>query len=254
MSTFVIFAIVLTIGYILYYAALITIDVNAKHKSDAATEETIDAGGYSETDEDDDVAPRNVIENAETGGFSFSSPKPIEEPSEIEEASEEEPISSPTADEEDNADEETEPEDADDDTDASDEVSETSASDEQPLDEQPSDDDASAEEQQEQVEEEESIPGIEYYEEKPEEDTGNQDFNVNDAFDPDLMTPKYGVTEVVEPPVSDEAQEKANVVNTSLLSIACKGNQMDSFDLTSVIREQRAEQHNIETHDEVSNY
>ena len=113
MSTFVIFAIVLTIGYILYYAALITIDINAKHKSDAATEETIDAGGYSETDEDDDIAPRNVIENAETGGFSFSSPKPIEEPSEIAEANEEEPISSPTV-EEDNVDEETEPEDADD--------------------------------------------------------------------------------------------------------------------------------------------
>ena len=52
----------------------------------------------------------------------------------------------------------------------------------------------------------------------------------------------------------DEAQEKANMVNASLLSIASKGNQMDSFDLTRVIREQRAGQLNIETHDEVTNY
>ena len=98
------------------------------------------------------------------------------------------------------------------------------------------------------------MPGIEYFEEKPEDDTDKKDFDVNDAFDPDLLTPKYGVTELVEPPVSDEAQEKANMVNASLLSIASKGNQMDSFDLTRVIREQRAGQLNIETHDEVTNY
>ena len=64
MSTFVIFVIVLTLGYILYYAAMITIDMTAKQKSDAVMEETINADGFSETDADDDVVPRNVIENA----------------------------------------------------------------------------------------------------------------------------------------------------------------------------------------------
>ena len=252
MSAFVIFVIVLTLGYILYYAAMITIDMTAKQKSDAATEETIDADGYSEDDADDDVVPRNVIENTETGGFSFSPSVPvIEEPAEIDEADEEEPLSAQTEDVDGNANEDASEEDT---AEASEEPSDVPAEEEQETDEQVSEEEAPVEEPSEQPTEEEPVSGIEYYQEKPEDDTDKNDFDVNDAFDPDLMTPKYGVTELVEPPVSDEAQEKANMVNASLLSIASKGNQMDSFDLTRVIREQRAEQLNIETHDEVTNY
>ena len=252
MSAFVIFVIVLTLGYILYYAALITIDMTAKQKSDAATEETIDADGYSEDDADDDVVPRNVIENTETGGFSFSPSVPvIEEPAEIDEADEEEPLSAQTEDVDGNTVEDAAEEDT---AEASEEPSDVPAEEEQETDEQVSEEEAPVEEQSEQTMEEEPVSGIEYYQEKTEDDTDKNDFDVNDAFDPDLMTPKYGVTELVEPPVSDEAQEKANMVNASLLSIASKGNQMDSFDLTRVIREQRAEQLNIETHDEVTNY
>ena len=252
MSAFLIFVIVLTLGYILYYAALITIDMTAKQKSDAATEETIDADGYSEDDADDDVVPRNVIENTETGGFSFSPSVPvIEEPAEIDEADEEEPLSAQTEDVDGNAIEDAAEEDT---AEASEEPSDVPAEEEQETDEQVSEEEAPVEEPSEQPTEEEPVSGIEYYQEKPEDDTDKNDFDVNDAFDPDLMTPKYGVTELVEPPVSDEAQEKANMVNASLLSIASKGNQMDSFDLTRVIREQRAEQLNIETHDEVTNY
>lgn len=252
MSAFVIFVIVLTLGYILYYAALITIDMTAKQKSDAATEETIDADGYSEDDADDDVVPRNVIENTETGGFSFSPSVPvIEEPAEIDEADKEEPLSAQTEDVDGNTVEDAAEEDT---AEASEEPSDVPAEEEQETDEQVSEEEAPVEEPSEQTTEEEPVSGIEYYQEKPEDDTDKNDFDVNDAFDPDLMTPKYGVTELVEPPVSDEAQEKANMVNASLLSIASKGNQMDSFDLTRVIREQRAEQLNIETHDEVTNY
>ena len=252
MSAFVIFVIVLTLGYILYYAALITIDMTAKQKSDAATEETIDADGYSEDDADDDVVPRNVIENTETGGFSFSPSVPvIEEPAEIDEADEEEPLSAQTEDVDGNTVEDAAEEDT---AEASEEPSDVPAEEEQETDEQVSEEETPVEKPSEQTTEEEPVSGIEYYQEKPEDDTDKNDFDVNDAFDPDLMTPKYGVTELVEPPVSDEAQEKANMVNASLLSIASKGNQMDSFDLTRVIREQRAEQLNIETHDEVTNY
>ena len=252
MSAFVIFVIVLTLGYILYYAALITIDMTAKQKSDAATEETIDADGYSEDDADDDVVPRNVIENTETGGFSFSPSVPvIEEPAEIDEADEEKPLSAQTEDVDGNTVEDAAEEDT---AEASEKPSDVPAEEEQETDEQVSEEEAPVEEPSEQTTEEEPVSGIEYYQEKPEDDTDKNDFDVNDAFDPDLMTPKYGVTELVEPPVSDEAQEKANMVNASLLSIASKGNQMDSFDLTRVIREQRAEQLNIETHDEVTNY
>ena len=252
MSAFLIFVIVLTLGYILYYAALITIDMTAKQKSDAATEETIDADGYSEDDADDDVVPRNVIENTETGGFSFSPSVPvIEEPAEIDEADEEEPLSAQAEDVDGNTVEDAAEEDT---ADASEEPSDVPAEEEQETDEQVSEEEAPVEDSSEQTTEEEHVSGIEYYQEKPEDDTDKNDFDVNDAFDPDLMTPKYGVTELLEPPVSDEAQEKANMVNASLLSIASKGNQMDSFDLTRVIREQRAEQLNIETHDEVTNY
>ena len=242
MSTFVIFVIVLTLGYILYYAAMITIDMTAKQKSDVVMEETINADGYSDTDADDDVVPRNVIENAETGGFSFSSPEPvIAEPVDIAEADEEEPLSTTTVDEDETTIDEAKDEDTNEGTDDPDEVSDAS-------------DEVSADETPEMEDEEEPVPGIEYYEEKPEDNTEKQDFDVNDAFDPDLLTPKYGVTELVEPPVSDEAQEKANMVNASLLPIASKGNQVDSFDLSRIIREQRAGQFNIETHDEVTNY
>lgn len=255
MSTFVIFVIVLTLGYILYYAAMITIDMTAKQKSDAATEETIDADGFSDTDEDDDVVPRNVIENAETGGFSFSSPEPvIAEPVDIAEANEEEPLSTTTVDEGETVIDEAPNEDTTDGADVPDEASDVSVGKEQSVDEQPSEDGSLVEETPEQEEEDDPVPGIEYYEEKQEDDTDKKDFDVNDAFDPDLLTPKYGITELVEPPVSDEAQEKANMVNASLLPIASKGNQVDSFDLSSIIREQRAGQLNIETHDEVTNY
>jgi hypothetical protein len=226
--------------------------MTAKQKSDAATEETIDADGYSEDDADDDVVPRNVIENTETGGFSFSPSVPvIEEPAEIDEADEEEPLSAQTEDVDGNTVEDAAEEDT---AEASEEPSDVPAEEEQETDEQVSEEEFPVEEQSEQTMEEEPVSGIEYYQEKPEDDTDKNDFDVNDAFDPDLMTPKYGVTELVESPVSDEAQEKANMVNASLLSIASKGNQMDSFDLTRVIREQRAEQLNIETHDEVTNY
>lgn len=255
MSTFVIFVIVLTLGYILYYAAMITIDMSAKQKSGAATEETIDADGFSATDEDDDVVLRNVIENAETGGFSFSSPEPvIAEPVDIAEANEEEPLSTTTVDEDETSIVEAKDEDTNEGTEDTDEVPDASEKEEQPMDEQPLEDDASVDDTSEPSDEEEPVPGIEYYEEKPEDNTDKQDFDVNDAFDPDLLTPKYGVTELVEPPVSDEAQEKANMVNASLLPIASKGNQVDSFDLSRIIREQRAGQLNIETHDEVTNY
>ena len=167
------------------------------------------------------------------------------------EADEEEPLSAQTEDVDGNTVEDAAEEDT---SEASEEPSDVPAEEEQETDEQVSEDEAPVEKPSEQTTEEEPVSGIEYYQEKPEDDTDKSDFDVNDAFDPDLMTPKYGVTELLEPPVSDEAQEKANMVNASLLSIASKGNQMDSFDLTRVIREQRAEQLNIETHDEVTNY
>ena len=265
MSTFVIFAIVLTLGYILYYAAMITIDLTAKPKTEGAAEETIAAEGMN--DADDDFVPRSVVENAETGGFSFSSPEPADvAESDIEEAVEEEPVAEEPLEHEptetDSSSQEdtaapSVPEAADTPTDTPEqfaEPAEEKGADTAPTETEASlGDEPSATDGELDVKQEEPIPGMEYYVEKPEEKK-DDDFDVSDAFDPDLMTPKFGVTQVVEPPVSEEAQEKAATVNASLWSIASKGNQMDSFNLSRVIREHRAEQHNIETHDEVTNY
>ena len=43
MSPFIIFVIVLTIAYVLYYATIITMDLNAKSKKEGEHEETISA-------------------------------------------------------------------------------------------------------------------------------------------------------------------------------------------------------------------
>ena len=69
MSPFLIFAIVLTIGYVLYYAAIITMDLNAKPKFGASAEENIVVG--DSTDDQDEYKPKAVVENPETGGFNF---------------------------------------------------------------------------------------------------------------------------------------------------------------------------------------
>ena len=64
MSTFWTFAIILTVGYILYYAAMITIDITAKPKSSASDEEVIETGMAGDTATD-------VIEDS-SGGFSVN--------------------------------------------------------------------------------------------------------------------------------------------------------------------------------------
>lgn len=48
MSPFIIFVIVLTIAYVLYYATIITMDLNAKSKKEGEHEETISASDTKE--------------------------------------------------------------------------------------------------------------------------------------------------------------------------------------------------------------
>lgn len=56
MSAFIIFLIVVNIGYVLYYAAIITIDMNVKGKQTNDKDQTIDTDGLVEqSDEDDDL-------------------------------------------------------------------------------------------------------------------------------------------------------------------------------------------------------
>lgn len=85
MSAFTIFAIVVTVGYILYYAAIITIDLNSKPKGESSNEETVDTGGLvSDTQEEDEENPETEHkdesqEQLEQEEEYYNRPQPSEE-------------------------------------------------------------------------------------------------------------------------------------------------------------------------------
>ena len=89
MTGFIIFAIVLTLAYVLYFAAMITTDLAALKKAAETEEENINIGTTSE--EVDEFAAQNVVEDPSTGGFNFVSSQQKEEAAtEIAEAEEDE--------------------------------------------------------------------------------------------------------------------------------------------------------------------
>lgn len=256
MSPFVIFVIVLTIGYVLYYAAMITIDLTAKSKSEASAEETISTETLQDVEED--FVPKSVRESAEPGGFGFS----------ISEEQEEDPIEEATeVPSVEDAPLELSPEDADT-PDIADEQEGAEEDNSEVSDEVPSSGGEEAEPQDELLPEQELIeePAIEVAEspvadepeptsetdvEEPEEG-GSSD--ANDAFDQSLIAPKYDVSHILEPAPSEEAQTHANEVNTSLATRELKGNIMDIDLVKKVIRDRKAEQYNIETYDEYTQF
>ena len=268
MSTFIIFIIVLTLGYVLYYAAMITIDLTAKEKSEIVTEETIDAD--DEDEEENEYAPRNVSEDSANGGFSISDP----DTSDVEEASEE--ISE--------ADEQS-PEDDAHHIEANEDPSETESAtsgdvedisdieesdDEQPSNEQPSDgenssaddaltDDAPIEEEPDSTTDTDNEPPIitmvKYSEEKPAEKQEEEPFDENKAFDKTLFTPKYDVMEIVGPTVSLKILNHAIETNAAMSSIVTKANHaMDAQTLSEAMRQGSNNKYGIETTDEVQKY
>ena len=97
MTGFIIFAIVLTLAYVLYFAAMITTDLAAMKKAAETEEENIDIGTGSE--EVDEFATQNVVEDPSTGGFNFVTPqqKEAEASEEIVEAEEDENDDDPSA-------------------------------------------------------------------------------------------------------------------------------------------------------------
>jgi len=262
MSTFMIFVIVLTLAYVLYYAALITIDLTAKSKSEVAKEEVISAADGQE----EEYAPKSVIENAETGGFSFVDNVSQEEPQQekIEEAEEEKVQEAPT---EERVYKPTVPADEQ----PEDDVQETeSATDEEkvPTDtiseetseevDAPTEETHDEDEPSEAITDEEELPNlstVNYEEQKEEESQDNEPFDESKVFDPELSQPKYGVATIVEAKYSDELVYHANEVNEALSSIKVKGNGYENFELAPIIRNKTlADSKNIETEDEVTRY
>lgn len=225
MSPFLIFAIVLTIGYVLYYAAIITMDLNAKPKSGVSAEENIVVG--DSTDDQDEYKPKAVVENPETGGFNFLEEGHGLEPETPEEAIDEQPLPK---------------EDVDLSPQQEDVMSE--GDNETPVNEQ---DDSSDDEDEE-------LPFLKY-EEQHGKDEGEktEPFDESKAFDPELMQPKFGVSTIVEPEVSEKVAQHIDKVNSSNRSIETKGNLVSSFDLAEVIRKKK-ENCNIDFKDEISKY
>ncbi len=225
MSPFLIFAIVLTIGYVLYYAAIITMDMNAKPKSGASTEENIVVG--DSTDDQDEYKPKAVVENPETGGFNFLEEGHAFEPEISEEIGEEQPISN-------EADSVLPPQQEE----ITSEGGETSVN----------EPDESSEE------EEDELPVLKYSEERiKDEEKVPEPFDESKAFDPKLMQPKFGVSAIVEPKVSEKVAKHIDNVNSSNKSIETKGNLVPSFDLADIIRKKK-ENCNINFKDEISKY
>ena len=267
MSTFLIFVIVLTLGYLLYYLAMIAFDVTAAKKSEAATEETIET---DEDDDEDEFAPRNVSENTASGGFSISDP----DTSDVEEAPEE--ISE--------ADEQSSEDDAHniEDNENSSETEIASSSDvedasdiEEPDEEQPSEAQSSEEEnpsadgdqaEDAPIDEEPEAPSdadgeapiitvVKYSEEEPSEKQAEEPFDEDKAFDKTLFTPKYDVTEIVGPVVSQKILNHAIETHAAMSSIVTKANcAMDAQTFSEAMRQGSNNKYGIETTDEVQKY
>lgn len=247
MSAFVLFVIVLTFGYILYYAAMLTIDLNAKSKSEASPEETtIPADGLTDGEE---YAPRNVVENTATGGFGFEDPAPAkqEEQVDIMEAQEAEAVVQEAADEEQPVD---------------DAIQRDETNSEKVLPETTSNSGTADEEAavQEAIrEDEEAASGTDAITEERKEDVKSsqpedEPFDENKAFDKTLFTPTYGIKTIVAPSVSAQTASRASEINAALATIATKPNGMDAYTLSQFMRKGEGDKLGLDLTDEVQKY
>lgn len=253
MSGFVIFLIVLTIGYVLYYAAIITIDLTAKPKDDGKKEETLAMGDMTDYM---GFKPKSVKESTD-GGFSVSDVIPentegdeqnTEPAPEIAEAEEEpepqsqesEPEPKPTPDPEPTPSEEPELEE---DTQGGGQSGGQTM--EEPHNEP---------EDQQEEEEIEGITSVAFDEDA--DVTVREEVDKSDipAFDPNMNPPTYDVSEFYDAPQRDTSvSRKANIVRSSLSSIETKGNQHISFDLRDILQDEtQTKQERIEARHEAS--
>ena len=250
MNGFVIFLIVLTIGYVLYYAAIITIDLTAKPKDDGKKEETLAMGDMAD---DMGYTPKTVKESSD-GGFSVS--EDIPETAEAEEQTPE--LASQIAEAEEETPETPEPEpgtlqdpDPSNEEVPSEEETGGGMSEEQTQEEPEEQTEEPAEEQDEEIE---GITSVTFDEDA--DVTVREEVDKSDlpAFDPNMNPPSYDVSEVYGAPQRDTSvSRKADLVRSSLSSIETKGNQFSSFDLRNILQdESQTKQENIVVHNEAS--
>ena len=238
MTGFIIFAIVLTLAYVLYFAAMIATDLAALKKAAESEEENIDIGTSNE--EVDDYATQNVVEDPSTGGFNFVSTQQKEEDAATEIAEAEDGIndnpstSSGQAHDDDNY---LETEEA------------NSWNQEQEFEENEEPEEALDEPEAEDEPVGEESGGFEVHdfsEQEEEQEPEQKSFKEDDAFDPSLRQKKYDVKNVFEPSASPEVNGHANTVNAALESITTKSVCLTSTGLLSAVRNHTADRYNID--------
>ena len=234
MTGFIIFAIVLTLAYVLYFAAMITTDLAAMKKAAETEEENIDIGTGSE--EVDEFATQNVVEDPSTGGFNFVSSQQKEEDVATEIAEAEEQLNDDDALRYDD-----------------DNFSETEETNSENQ-EQKLEDNEEPEQNLDEVEPEsdpidEESGGFEVHdfsEHEEEHETEQKSFKEDYAFDPSLRQKKYDVKNVFEPSASPEVNGHSNSVNAALESITTKSVCLTSTGLLSAVRNHTADRYNID--------
>lgn len=256
MHPFLIYVLVLTIAYALYFGTMITMDLTSKKKV-TSSEETIP------TDDMEDMAQqlgsKSIVENAD-GGFSVEtySAQPFNSESEdsdlfvsSEEQNKNEEYSSVEQD--------SVPGDINESQNNNDfvpevpEVSEESTDLEKP--EYKSDDQEPSQENQEESNEvvEEESSNINNYTFSPEEEFDLlEPQDEGPAFDSSLSEPQYDIREIYESNSSSVAQ-KATSVNSALSPIEPKTDEFSSSALREIIQAGDAEEKNIEVKNEYTN-
>lgn len=232
MTGFIIFAIVLTLAYVLYFAAMITTDLAAMKKAAETEEENIDIGTANE--EVDEFATQNVVEDPSTGGFNFVSSHQKEEDvaTEIAEAEEVNDDDALRYDDENYS--ETE------------EVNSENQEQEHEDNEEPEEDLDDSELDDEPIDEESGGFEVHDFSEQEEEQPEQKSFKEDDAFDPSLRQKKYDVKNVFEPSASPEVNGHANAVNAAMESITTKSVCLTSTGLLSAVRNHTADRYNID--------
>ena len=226
MSPFIIFTIVLTIAYVLYYAAIITMDLNAKSKKEGEHEETISASDTKEAEEE--YAPQTVLEDTKTGGFSFlesteTLENPVEENTENDSASAIDNIL---------------PEGAETSADAN-EYNHLGAEDEPSQEDDPENGEA----------EESSISTSAFSEETPSEEKPDELFDESKAFDQDMAQPHYAVSSIIDNEKDAALAQRLETISQRLVDCPTGGGLRDPMQLASELRENR-EHSNIDYKDE----
>lgn len=234
MTGFIIFAIVLTLAYVLYFAAMITTDLAAMKKAAETEEENIDIGTGSE--EVDEFATQNVVEDPSTGGFNFVTPQQKEAEASEEIAEAEEEVNDNDALRY-----------ANDDSSESEAEHTSETQEQEPVyNEEPEEDLGETEPDDEPVEEESGGFEVHDFSEQEEEQPEQKSFKEDDAFDPSLRQKKYDVKNLYEPTASPEVQGHADTVNAAMEPVTTKSVCLTSSGLLSAVRNHTADRYNID--------